>query len=391
MRGERAERSTCRRAKWLAAAAVAASCAVLIAPPVPAQASGLESGALNAVSCPSATECIAVGSGSTSSSGNGLTLAERWNGTRWVVQTSPNPPAAVSASLAGVSCTSSIACFAVGSWTAASGHTFVLAERWNGTTWMRQTMPNPGEGFNPRLSGISCASVTACIAVGTYTNSSGQPMPLAERWNGKRWALQSPAGPPFTRLTAVSCTAASACTAVGYGSPSGIAERWDGTTWTLQKTPGLGDMASGGFDSVSCASATACTATGSADLGGGVPVQLADRWNGTIWVVQATPNPGAFVDMAGVSCPSRTDCTAVGYDFNFNTQANETFAMQWNGTIWALQRTPSATDASQQVLLGVSCSSAAACTGVGSSNVAGQTHTLAVRWNGTSWSLQRTP
>jgi hypothetical protein len=142
---------------------------------------------------------------------------------------------------------------------------------------------------------------------------------------------------------------------------------------------------------VSCASATACTATGSVDFGGGIPVQLAERWNGRIWVVQEPPNPGAFVDMAGVSCPSRTDCSAVGYDFNFNTSMQESFAMQWNGSSWTLQTTPSPNGTSGTSLFGVSCTSANACTAVGTNTADSRSRTLAERWDGVGWKIQPTP
>jgi hypothetical protein len=43
------------------------------------------------------------------------TLAERWNGTSWVVQRSSNPAGASLNSLAAVDCTSPLSCEAVGS------------------------------------------------------------------------------------------------------------------------------------------------------------------------------------------------------------------------------------------------------------------------------------
>ena len=51
---------------------------------------------LDSVSCSSATACTAVGevSPSVNASGNHVTLAERWNGTTWVIQPTPGNPAA---------------------------------------------------------------------------------------------------------------------------------------------------------------------------------------------------------------------------------------------------------------------------------------------------------
>jgi hypothetical protein len=52
------------------------------------------------VSCPSSTACEAVGSYD-NSSGNLVTLAESWNGTDWTVQSTPDPTGATDNSLYG--------------------------------------------------------------------------------------------------------------------------------------------------------------------------------------------------------------------------------------------------------------------------------------------------
>ena len=73
-----------------------------------AQASGIE---LSEVSCVSASACTAVGIHD-----NGIafkTLIEGWNGTAWVVQTSPDPSPNGNY-LYGVSCTAAATCTAVG-------------------------------------------------------------------------------------------------------------------------------------------------------------------------------------------------------------------------------------------------------------------------------------
>jgi hypothetical protein len=42
---------------------------------------------------------------------------------------------------------------------------------------------------------------------------------------------------------------------------------------------------------------------------------LAERWNGTSWSIEATPNPAGSVVSAlqGVACLNDTECRAVGY------------------------------------------------------------------------------
>jgi len=57
----------------------------------------------------------------------------------------------------------------------------------------------------------------ACTAVGYYYNGGNTSASLAERWDGKTWALEStPTGVSNPELTRVSCSSASACTAVGF-------------------------------------------------------------------------------------------------------------------------------------------------------------------------------
>jgi hypothetical protein len=76
-----------------------------------------------------------------------------------------------------VSCAIATACSAVGQ----SGGT--LAEAWNGTTWTIQPTANPPAATSSRLNSVSCATSSACTAVGYYTNSAGNDLTLAERYS----------------------------------------------------------------------------------------------------------------------------------------------------------------------------------------------------------------
>jgi hypothetical protein len=231
----------------------------------------------------------------------------------WALQSLPAPVGS-SRQLSGVSCASTTACTAVGSYQDSSGVTVTLAERWNGTSWSIQATPSIGD--YSVLSGVSCTSSTSCTAVGG-SSASGHDL-LAERWNGTSWSLEATPNPPNTissSFNAVSCTSSTACTAVGtlsYGPQAAtFAERWSGTSWSLQKTPNTGDYSL--LSAVSCVSSTDCTAVGSSSLQNGPQVTLAERWDGTTWSIQATPNPAQRESaLNGVSCPSTTNCAAVG-------------------------------------------------------------------------------
>jgi hypothetical protein len=145
----------------------------------------------------------------------------------WHIQPTPNPAGAILSALTGVSCNSATACTAVGYYYNAGPVEVTLAERWNGTAWAVQGTPNPGGTHGSSLSGVSCTSATACTAVGEYTNASNVAVTLAERWNGTVWAVQAtpnPSGAQGSGLIDVSCTSATACTAVGnYVNASHVA------------------------------------------------------------------------------------------------------------------------------------------------------------------------
>jgi hypothetical protein len=217
------------------------------------------------------------------------------------------------------------------------------------------------------------------------------------------WSIQrtpNPAGAKSSVLSAVSCASRRACIAVGYftnaaGAGVTLAERWNGTSWAIQPTPDPAGATSLLFG-VSCASKTACTAVGSETNRAGITVPLAERWNGSRWAIQRTPQPTRAHDsvsyLGGVSCASRRGCVAVGYSGNSFGTAGVTLAERWNGTSWAVQRTPHPSDARASFLSGVSCAESVSCTATGFViNDAGFGVTLAERWNGISWAIQPTP
>ncbi len=178
------------------------------------------------MSCPSAPACTAVGS-YTNQTGT-LTLAERWTGSTWSIQTTPAPSSG--GQLVGVACASTTACITVGS---RPGGT--LAEGWNGSSWSIQSTPSPN---GTTLSAVSCTSPTACTAVGNYTDTSSNYVTLAERWDGSRLSIQpTPTPTGGGQLLGVSCTSTTACTAVGPNPSGPLAEIWDGNNWSIQNTP----------------------------------------------------------------------------------------------------------------------------------------------------------
>jgi hypothetical protein len=370
--------------------ATAAATILIGASAAPATASGqgwsvtpspnprVPTGQLFWVSCPTAASCMAVGT-FVKASGIGVNLAEQWNGTSWRILPTPSPSGVAVSGLFGVACTSASACTAVGASTTTAGVPRTVAERWNGTRWAIQATPNPpqGGGF---LNGVSCTSASACTAVGTSNAGT-----LAERWNGTRWTIQPTPNPRQGGggLSGVSCTSASACTAVGGSSAGTLAERWNGTRWAIQAIPSPAQ--GGGFlTSVACASASACTAVGTSNAG-----TLAEGWNGTKWAIQPTPTPAGaqFAFLNSVACTAPPACTAAGAYIN-SSGTFQTLAEHWNGTAWHRQATP---NRGPSLLIGLACTSAAACTAVGYSNTNQSPGVLVERSAGTTWRTQAAP
>jgi hypothetical protein len=207
-----------------------------------------------------------------------------WNGATWTVQTTPNPSGAAYLELDAVSCSSATACTAVGESDTSPGGDESLAEAWNGTSWTVETTPNPPAAAASYLDAVSCISTTACTAVGSYYNSSNTEVTLADVWNGVSWTVQTtptPEGSIGSNLYGVSCGSPSACSAVGayynsFGSQLTLAEAWNGTSWTLLTTPKPSGAVESELVAVSCNSATTCTAFGSYQNRSEIEVALAE-------------------------------------------------------------------------------------------------------------------
>jgi len=235
----------------------------------------------------------------------------------------------------------------------ASRHAHPVTGTGPGSGWSIAPTPNP-LARTGQLIGVSCASSTSCTAVGDFTSGSGVVVTLAEHGDGGKWAIQptpNPLGARLSALISVSCSSPSACTAVGQavsnqGASRPLAERWNGTQWRIQATPNP-SAGGGALFGVACTSPSACAAVGASNSG-----TLAERWNGTKWRIVPTPSPSAGGGaLFGVACTSPSACTAVG------ASNSGTLAEQWNSTKWAIQPTPNPSGAQFSFLNAVSCTS----------------------------------
>jgi hypothetical protein len=284
---------------------------------------------LSGVSCTSNSSCFAVGYHSDGHTQQ--TLIERWNGISWSIVPSPDGNGGPNAYLTGISCRSSIDCTAVG---AVQGRTFnqPLIEHWNGDVWGLESAPKPKKALNSYLTGVSCASVNACTAVGRFFSGSVFHTLVEER-KETGWSIVKGSAPTVAKsseLSGVSCASASRCMAVGdFAGPRArrtLIERRQGSRWSIVSSANTNAGHDNYLTGVSCFSSRACTAVGHSSTGTSF-VTLIEQWNGSDWAMVPSPNvnPNKTNYLTGVSCLLPSVCTAVGY---FDVVSNQPLIAQ---------------------------------------------------------------
>jgi hypothetical protein len=240
---------------------------------------------LEAVSCPTAKSCLAIGN-----------RVARWNGSAWRVSSSALPS---KRDLTHLSCSSPGFCMATfrrrlhgdtyawkyrgGTWSSsarfaktqdddfflsctsrrfcmASGDPFEY-ERWDGSHWHRGSL---GQPLNGSPGGVSCTSRSQCVLAGSYFH------PASAEWNGHVWVSRQDFDTASAQdFAAVSCVGAKlTCLALDV---MGGATWYTDHAWhrTVIRDAGWGEI-----DSVSCGS-TQCVA---ADVTGGYVRTTGNGW-----------------------------------------------------------------------------------------------------------------
>ena len=389
-------------AAWAAVPALAAMTLITgMAAAAPASATASTPFAfLAGVACTSSTACIAVG-GRAGHDQRDTIFNLSWNGQRWTPQVPVDANHTQPNDLNSIACASATECFAVGS---VGNFNFadhrLLIEAWNDTVWSIQAFGNPKDTLNTFLESVSCGGPTLCFATGEKNDNTGmQPGVVLEKWNGTAWSVQpalpEPSGALGIGMHGVSCVSSTDCTGVGESytprfAQSTLAEHWNGQQWSIEPTPPLASGDQPFLNAASCSGAT-CMATGLDFTNNGVP-PLAEWFNGTSWSVThlATPAGATNLVVNGVDCTSATNCYAVGGSTNASSVAS-TLIEQWNGHAWAVVPSPNPASGTP-VLNGVSCTSGTSCMAVGRTGLSGTSiSTLAMRLSGGTWSITPTP
>jgi hypothetical protein len=271
-------------------------------------------------------------------------------------------------SIGPVSCPSAGNCLAVGSYGRSGQATGFLAAEQDGT-W-RNAQPIPG--LRSRLPqgstfALSCASPGNCAFGGGYTPSAHHGLQaFADSETDGKWTMPQPI-PGSARLatggtsmiTAISCASPGSCTAGGVYGPSHdeggfVVSETDGVWGRAEKIPRTPLEPSFEVTAVSCASAGTCGLTGNYTTPGSKPSRLpgsgpestpfvASQVSGT-WA-DAEPVPGLVDQYTGrrpavayattVSCPAPAECIAGGYTSSIiPTGMLGAFTVTLTGGIW---------------------------------------------------------
>jgi hypothetical protein len=296
---------------------------------------------------------------------NALTQAATWVANlaaarlasgRWTAAQAPLPPGAAGhGDLNAVACPSVTWCVAVGEYADSSGGSLGLVLTGSGASWKAKTAPMPALGTaNASLSSVACSSPSWCVAVGSYTDSSGDTQGLLLTWTGTKWTpARAPLPPPDPggdpdsgSLGSVACPSASSCIATGsYGEyfagqgereGRGLLLNWSGKSWTPTEAPGTTSP----VGAVVCPSASSCTATGSfGNLASGAGVLLltwsAGSWTGTDapWPAGATAS-GSYLSSPQLTCASASSCLVSALYFPPNALRGQGVMVSGSGTRW---------------------------------------------------------
>jgi hypothetical protein len=250
---------------------------------------------LDDVKCVGASFCMAIGTFS-KTSGGGRALAEQWNGHSWRRLATPNPAGAHLSDLSALYCQSATDCQAVGVGRNSAGHLFSFGEHWDGTGWTLGKIPNV-HGRNNVLNDVACFASGDCIAVGNTSTSASQ-RPLVISLHAGVWNIaRTPSLPRSAALNGVSCPTSTFCVAAGFAGRDPLAEIWNGVKWalfTVAHTPTRALRHNDSLQHVICVSITHCEAAGFTYNAARPRIgnhTLIEEWNGKGWRIQASVNP----------------------------------------------------------------------------------------------------
>jgi hypothetical protein len=262
------------------------------------------------------------------------TLIERWNGTRWSIVSSPNRGTDYN-DLNGVAVEPTGTAWAVG-YSRTPYQALVLG--WTGSAWQMATLPNLGSGSS-QLAAVTAVDTNDVWAVG-WINEAGRLVPLTLHWNGSAWTRVPSALPSgsFSSLSAVAAAGPDDVWAGGYvyveGRHRAFVEHWNGASWNVVPFP----RRTTGMSFISSLSALPSGEVWAAGEDNGVPVVA--RWDGLRWTAVGRPGVGTGRNVLSKIVVRRADDVWVAGYTTDPTYGNRTVIRHWNGAAWSTDATP---------------------------------------------------
>jgi hypothetical protein len=348
---------------------------------------------LGSVACASAGNCVAVG-GYEDSSSNGQAMVVMESGGVWGSASPVTLPAHATnpeAALNAVSCASAGNCVAVGSYYDASSNEQAMVVAESGGVWgtaSEVTLPG-GHATDPDayLDSVVCSSVGNCAAAGDYDEpSSSEAMVVGE--SGGVWGTASevtpPAGhatDPYANVNSLACASAGNCVAVGtYDDSSTYEEAMvvpdSGGVWGTASEVTLPAHATNPqafLQTVACGSVGNCVGVGGYKDASSYPQAMLVGESGGVWgsaseVTLPAHATDPYAALNAVACASAGNCVAAG---NYADASSDQQAMvvAESGGVWGSASEVTlpaghATNAGPGVN-SLACGSVGSCVGVG--------------------------
>ncbi|HMA36630.1 MAG TPA: S-layer homology domain-containing protein [Chloroflexia bacterium] len=197
-------------------------------------------------------------------------------------------------------------------------------------------------------------------------------------------------------LSGVSAISNTAVLAVGaYTDTNGLAqmliERWNGTQWNMVAPPVAGTGGST-LQAVSARASNDVWAVGQYRPTPGAALQtLTLHWDGSQWSVVASPNAGSLDNhLLGVVAIAANDAWAVGY-YTTSLLPFHTLALHWNGTSWSTVSVPNPSFGGALAAVAAVSGSDVWAVGAYAPDLSGNGRTLVIHWTGSSWSTVSSP
>lgn len=328
--------------------------------------------------------------------------------------------------LRSIACTSAGNCVAVGGYSDPSNHAQVWIETESGGSWSSGTVSLAGldgSASYASLAAVACPAAGACVAVGSYLDSSSTEQGLILTQSGSTWsAAKVPTSGldaytnPALQLVSLSCAAVGSCVAVGSFDNAhgqvGLILTDTGGSWSARAVsvnlPGVAAEPQSALRAASCPSSGECVAVGHLQDSAGNEQGLIETERAGTWSasevdasrLSAASNPR--VDLSTVACPTAGNCSALG-TYRDGAPAPGSFrplTVSSSGHVWQPAGSVSLpgdaqpdsgsgkTAQSDLAASGISCVSAGNCTAVGSydQGAAGHEHPLALVQANGAWS-----